>query len=428
LNLSSVCSLENTLFDNEDFSMPNKTDRTATLLGVAVNFGRVISRICVVQAVVLFGVAQCQTFSVLHAFAAKGSSDGKSPEAGLVRDSAGNFYGTTSQGGNFKCFGAAGCGVVYKLNSAGVETILHRFTGPDGATPLAPVILDRNGNIYGTTTYGGNLGNCLSGLACGTVYKLSPSGKLSVLHSFGGGSDGSEPTSGLLRDNSGNLYGTTAFGGASGFGTIFKIDIHNNETVLYSFTGGSDSLYPTSLSLRDSTGNLYGTTEGSGQTGLPEGTLFKLDTAGNLTNLYTFTGGADGAYPQGVIVDTSGNFYGNCLRGGAFSLGVVFKIDANGNETVLHTFSGDDGSQPKGTLVRDTAGDLFGVAFTGGANGSGLVFELDTSNVETVLYTFTDTTDGGNPVGSLLRDSSGNLFGTTSTAVKGAGTVYELVP
>jgi len=184
-------------------------------------------------------------FRIRHAFTGK---DGGLPTAVLIRDSAGNLYGTTSSGGE------SGLGVVFKLDAANTETVLHAFAGPDGAIPHGRLVQDGSGNLYGTTSSGGG-----SGL--GTVFKIDTSGTESVVYSFAGSPDGAKPYAGLVIDNSGNLYGTTEDGGSSGFGTIFKIDTGGTETVLHSFAGGSsDGADPKAGVILDATGNLYGTT------------------------------------------------------------------------------------------------------------------------------------------------------------------------
>src|ERR1039458_5027725 len=187
------------------------------------------------------------------------------------------------------------------------------------------------------------------------------------------------------------------------------------ETVLHHFASPPQGAYPEAGVVRDPAGNLDGTTVNGGAAGW--GVVFKLDTAGRQTVLYNFTGGADGGNPSGgVIGDSAGNFYGTTLNGGAASWGVVFKLDKSGHETVLYSFTGGtDGWNPSGGVIRDSAGNLYGTTQIGGAEGWGVVFKLDKSGQETVLYSFTGGTDGWNPSGGVIRDSAGNLYGTTST-------------
>jgi uncharacterized repeat protein (TIGR03803 family) len=220
--------------------------------------------------------AWAQTYSVLYSF--KGGTDGANPFGGLLRDSGGNLYGTTIYGGTGGCndgFGDLGCGTVFKLDTSGNETVLHSFTGtPDGEYPYAGLVRDSSGNLYGTTESGG-VGSCTGfGAGCGTAFKLDTSGNETVLHSFTGTPDGEYPAAGLVRDSSGNLYGTTIQGGSNPgpytSGTVFKIDAGGNETVLHSFTGHpSDGASPFAELMLDSVGNLYGTTHGHGISAFP---------------------------------------------------------------------------------------------------------------------------------------------------------------
>jgi uncharacterized repeat protein (TIGR03803 family) len=235
----------------------------------------------------------------------------------VVRDREGNLYGTGQCGGSPG--GLGGAGVVYKVDPTGHETVLHTFTGGgDGGYYASGLIIDLAGNLYGTTNGGGNLSAspCI-GYGCGVVYKVDPSGNETVLYSFMGGTDGGGPNAGVIRDSAGNLYGTA--------GNVFKLDASGNETVLYTFTGGADGGNPYSSLLRDAEGNLYGTTQGGGSSG--QGVVYKVDTSGNETVLHTFTGGADGGQPySAVIPDEAGNLYGTTYVGGSGEAGVLFKL------------------------------------------------------------------------------------------------------
>jgi uncharacterized repeat protein (TIGR03803 family) len=351
----------------------------------------------------------------------------------LVRDAAGNLYGTTGGGGFSN-------GVVFKLDTTGKETVLHRFSGTDGRFPSGGLVRDAAGNLYGTTSSGGAFG-------WGSVFKLDTTGKETVLYSFTGGTDGSEPSAGLIRDAAGNLYGTTVSGGTSPFpyGVVFKLDPSGKETVLYTFTGGADGGFPSGL-IRDAAGNLYGTAGGGGSPACGAengcGVVFKVDTTGKETVLYSFDG-SDGAYPfQDLTRDAAGNLYGTTLSvaGGGLNYGVVFKLDTAGKETVLHSFRGypaDGAFSVYGTgrgLVRDAAGNLYGTTDSGGAFNDGLVFRVNTTGKETVLYSFTGGLDGGNPSVGLVRDAAGNLYGTAVTGGAddcgddGCGVVFKLDP
>jgi uncharacterized repeat protein (TIGR03803 family) len=327
--------------------------------------------------------AKAQSLTVLYSF--KGGSDGAFPAGGLVIDQAGNLYGTTVNGG-----GPNGCGTVFKIDTSGTETVLYRFCtvaqGKDGASPAAALIMDQAGNLYGTTSGGGATGN-------GTVFKIDTAGNETVLYSFRGGlsGDGARPFGALITDKAGNRYGTTSFGGA------------------FATCGLSGSI-------------------------ISCGTVFKLDTSGNETVLYSFRGSSDGGIPNGgVIMDQAGNLYGTTSQGGAFTFspcsilgcGTVFKLDPSGNETVLHNFTAfpRDGEAPQAALIMDQAGNLYGTTSVGGGgcppqgctNGNdGTVFKVDTSGNETMLYIFKGPPgDGEAPQASVAMDQAGNLYGTT---------------
>jgi uncharacterized repeat protein (TIGR03803 family) len=343
-----------------------------------------------------------------------GGSDGGFPYAGLTRDPAGNLYGTTSGG-------PVGLGTVFKIDTSNNQTVLHSFIGgSDGTYPRAGLTRDAAGNLYGTTWRGGSSG-------AGTVFKIDTSNHETVLYSFTGGSDGGFPYAGLTRDPAGNLYGTTVQGGSSGAGTVFKIDTSNYETVLHSFTGGSDGGYPYAGLTWDASGNLYGTTVQGGSSGY--GTVFKIDTSNNETVLYSFIAGSDGAQPEAdLIMDAAGNLYGTTMSGGSVGLGTVFKIDTSNHETVLYSFTGgSDGAYPQAGLIRDASGNLYGTTTGGGSGGSGIVFKIDTSYNETVLYSFTGGSDGAQPEAGLIMDALGNLYGTTyQGGASYGGTLFEL--
>ena len=298
--------------------------------------------------------------------------DGQEPYYGsLLRDSKGNFYGATIAGGVHDQFCTLGCGTVFKVDPNGKETVLHAFTntGVDGNNPNAGLVQDSSGNLYGTTISGG-------ASQSGIVFKVDPRGKETVFYSFTGGTDGGNPQAGLVMDSEGNFYGTTGSGGAGFSGTVFKLDPSGAESVLYAFTGGTDGGSPAAGLILDSAGNLYGTTQFGGAFGF--GTVFDVTPNGTETVLYSFTGGADGSSPQfaNLVRDEAGNLYGTTPSGGAHYVGVVFKVDAMGVETVLHTFHHVDGSWPGGTLALDSKGNLYGTTFYGGTHGGGVVFKI----------------------------------------------------
>ena len=414
-----------------------------------------ISRICLrrapvaLAALVALGLglvaipsAKAQTLTVLHSFA--GNGDGIQPMAPLIMDEAGNLYGTTYYGG------INGRGVVFKVHTSGRETVLYSFPAypGDGANPNAGVIMDKAGNLYGTTFYGGENEILFGGEPeNGTVFKLDTSGNETLPHSFTGGpGDGSNPYAGLIMDKAGNLYGTTPNGGAfwegpetpEGPGAVFKLDTSGSEMLLYSFGGpnGVDAGVPLAGVIMDKAGNLYGTTTLGGDFG--EGTVFKLDTSGNATVPYSFPDGAGPIY-AGLFMDRAGNLYGTTTHGGAFGEGTVFKLDPSGKGTVLHSFAGPpgDGAFPWAAPIVDERGNLYGTTYAGGTGtcnfdgpGCGTVYEIDRYGNETVLHSFAGSPDdGAAPVAGLVTDKAGNLYGTTEAGGAASwGTVFKLSP
>jgi uncharacterized repeat protein (TIGR03803 family) len=352
--------------------------------------------------------------------------------SGVTRDAAGNlFVATTGGGTNNNCY--KGCGTILKVNLSGKATVLYTFSPGSPRTAPGPfaLTLDAKGVLYGATTGGGHF-------QVGSVFKLAPSGVEKTIYNFQGiGNGGYHPSSALTINSAGNFYGVTYFGGL-GYGVIYTVTPSGSETGLYSFTGGVDGRYSYSSPIPDAAGNLYGTASNGGDLscapgqGYGCGTVWKRDTSGNLTVLYTFMGGTDGWVPvSGLVVDSSGNLYGDAELGGDLSCyapdgcGVVFKIDSSGNYTVLHAFTGapNDGQFPEGTLNLDSAGNLYGTTYAGGDQsctlsgygGCGVVFKLDSSGNETILHAFAGgTTDGALPYQSaLVGNGSGALYGTT---------------
>jgi uncharacterized repeat protein (TIGR03803 family) len=364
--------------------------------------------------------ARAQTYTILYSF--KGAPDGAYPYAGVVTDRSGNLFGITETGGHYQT------GTVFKIDSSGTETVQHAFVKAEGGGSMSALLLDREGNLYGTNPIGGGLA------PVGTVFELSRGGKLAPLYRFGGGlADGNSPYGALIRDDAEDLYGATSGGGAFLSGTIFKIDHQTGaETILYNFQGQPDGAGPNGGLVRDAQGNLYGTTILGGVNGNPGfGTVFKLDAAGNETVLYSFEGGSDGEQPgAGLIRDSAGNFYGTTIIGGGGS-GTVFKLDPSSGETVLHRFgsSSTDGIQPHAGVVRDAAGNFYGTTYFGGAFGDGTVYKLDPGGNLTILHSFAWGTDGAGPWGGVIRDAAGNLYGTTSVGgTYNFGIVYKITP
>jgi uncharacterized repeat protein (TIGR03803 family) len=309
-------------------------------------------------------------------------------------------------------------------------TVLHNFAGlpGDGANPgFGRLLGDSRGNLYGTTAHGG-LSND------GVVFRLDSTGHETVLHSFAGSpADGSNPNSDLFPDSAGNLHGTAQFGGASNNGVLYKLDPTGKVIILYSFAGyPADGSQPAGGLVRDVAGNLYGTTEIGGAAN--GGVAFKLDPAGKETLLHSFAGGpADGWHANGFLIrDFAGNFYGTTLNGGASNNGAVFKLEPTGKATVLYSFSGEPGGGGAapfgGGLVRDFAGSLYGTALDSGPSNGGAIFKLDPTGHYTVLHSFAGApSDGANPSGSLVRDLAGNLYGTTvQGGASNLGVVFKL--
>jgi uncharacterized repeat protein (TIGR03803 family) len=356
--------------------MPDGANPTGGLIHDAVgNFYGTTSNGGAQSAGTVFEVDLTGKEQVLYYFT--GGSDGAYPRGSLVRDAAGNLYGITDSGG------AYGRGTIFAVNDSGFAKVLYSFTGgTDGGQPDDGLIRDSAGNFYGTTQGGGAFGY-------GTVFRLNRAGTETVLYSFTGGADGADPETALTRDGAGNLYGTAAGGGDTsceapyGCGTVFKLDPTGTETVLYAFNGAADGAFPASSLLIGASANLYGVTAlgGSGTScgsSLGCGTVFKVDPTGTETVLYSFTGANDGAFPGGALVsDSAGNLYGTTAVGGAHNYGTIFELSPGGVETVLYSFTGEHGGAfPEGGLLRDAAGTLYGTASSGGAADNGVVFKF----------------------------------------------------
>jgi uncharacterized repeat protein (TIGR03803 family) len=408
--------------------------------------------------------AQAQAFTVLHSFT--GGSDGKIPYAGLTMDRAGNLYGTTAYGGftGNDCGQAGnvgGCGTIFRLTREGsgwAFNSLYQFQGfpsGDGAQPWGRVIIGPDGNLYGTTLYGGLTGpDCVGSfeVGCGTVFKLTPpatfcrnvlcSWNETRLYSFAGEPDGAGPEGEIAFDAAGNLYGATNSGGAySPWGTLFELTPAYGawqETVLYNFMQRLDGGGPRGGVAVDPAGNVYGTTwiGGAGDFG----TIFQLASSGSgwtLNTLYSYgTGNGFGSY-AGVIIDAAGNLYGATVNGDPNGDAYVYELSpSNGGwiYNTLYIFPQCYGCGPAANLVMDAAGNLYGttrgLAETG--NPWGNVFKLTPSNggwIYTDLHDFTGGSDGGVPYSSLVLDSNGNLYGTTTAGGQyGVGVVFEITP
>ena len=366
-------------------------------------------------------------FKVLYRFT--GGADGGKPSWGLVRDREGNLYGTTNIGG------LQGGGTVFKLDSHGHESVLCHF-GTFGflgfGAGASGLIRDRAGDLYFTTTFE-------DAYPHGTVSKVDLKGNRTVLYAFAGLADGALPNGGVVMDGAGNLYGTTYYFYDNGGGLVFKLDPSGTETVLHVFGIGTtnDGAFPYAGVTLDKAGNMYGTTTTGGDY-VPDGTVYKVSPKGVERVLYRFGFVPDGQIPYGgVIRDDDGNLYGTTTYGGAGGgiggYGTVFKIDRKGKKTTLYSFTGiPDGVFPYSALVRDEEGNLYGTTFYGGKYGVGTVFKIDRRGHETVLHSFSGGKDGQYPYsGSLILDDEGYLYGTAleggiANGENGFGTVFRI--
>ncbi len=347
--------------------------------------------------------------TTLHSFT---GPDGANPYAGLLKAADGNFYGTTSAGG------ASGIGTIFKMDASGTLTSLHSFAYTDGSNPQAPLIQAPDGAFYGTTSGGGDSNH-------GTIFKIDAPGALSTLHGFTG-ADGANPSAALLRAVDGFFYGTALNGGANGYGAIFKADSSGNLTTLHSFDN-TDGAHPAAALIQDPKGDFLGTTQGASTPGNPTyGTIFQVDSFGALTGLYSFNG-PDGSGPNATLLrDSGGNLFGTTGSGGTNSLGTVFKLDSSHALATLYNFAGADGANPEGPLLSDSAGNLYGETSGTSDVGYGSVFKLDSSGTVTTVHGFSYA-DGSGPRGSLVRDGSGNFYGTAyQGGANGSGSVFKI--
>lgn len=356
--------------------------------------------------------AEAGTHTVLYSFGTGG--DGTGPAANMI-DIHGSLYGTTFGGG------ANSSGTVFKVSTTGSEKLVYSFKNSlgDGVTPKAPVV-NVGGTLYGTTQYGGSTA-CSGG--CGTVFGVTKAGVESMLYQFQGSSDGANPTAGLV-DIAGTLYGTTYYGGgANNYGTVFSITPAGVEKVLYAFKGGTDGANPMG-GLINYKGELYGTTY-TGGASYAYGAVFSLTMAGVKKTIYSFKNGGDGAYPESSLVNIGKTLYGVSLYG-TNHLGTVYSLTLGGRFKALHSFAGGlDGSDPVGSLI-NVNGTLYGVTYSGGSTtvcngyGCGTVFSVTPQGAETVVYAFQGGNDGLNPQAGLTN-VNGAIYGTTASG----GTYYN---
>jgi uncharacterized repeat protein (TIGR03803 family) len=385
--------------------------------------------------------------------------DGETPQAELIQGADGNYYTTTFAGGSGACFDdvqnlTPGCGAVVKITPAGVFSVLYSFpfdtstnVAPNGMFPVAGLLQGPDGNFYGVTSGGGSSGtnDCqpVQGIfGCGTIFKLTPGGTLTLLHSFCGiggcgslSTDGADPRGRLAIGPDGNLYGTTQQGGAynGGYnsGTIFRISLSGAYEIVHDFSGGSgtgDGNGPTAGLTLASDGNFYGTTQFGGTSVF--GTVFKMDLAGTVTILQSFSQfDSNGAEPMGALIQASdGNLYGTCYSGGASNSGTVFRLSTSGTFTKIYDFTvADIGVYPKAGVIQASDGNLYGVT-PGGGIGLGSIYQLTLGGVATAEASF-ENASGNFPEGGLVQGSDGNFYVTSSSGggvsngVTDAGTI-----
>lgn len=377
---------------------------------------------------------RAQTESLIYQFQA--TPDGANPKAGVVLKGK-TLYGTTWEGGAYGS-GDTGFGTVFKVTTAGKETVLYSFAGvgkDDAAQPMGSVVIDKAGNLYGTSFNGGVKYNA------GTVWMVTKKGQASIVHTFlGSNDDGMYPYYVTpVLDKAGNLYGTTAYGGHYGNGVVFKLAPGGAYTTLHSFSStNGDGYNPICGVTLDAKGNIYGVAPAGGAYG--NGVLFEITAAGSYSVLHDFAGGADGVMPYNPPVLYKGSLYGTTETGGDHHYGTIYKFTpAKGKkaakETILHSFAGQpEGDEPwAGPLVFDKQGNLYGTTLGGGTYDGGTVYKLAPDGTMTVLFSFDQQPSGTSPFGGVVLDSAGNLyttgaFGGNVPGEYGAGTVIKITP
>lgn len=353
------------------------------------------------------------TESVLYSLDASGA-DGVGPYGNLLLGADGSLYGLSYIGG------ANGLGAAFRLAPDGTETVLYAFAGgSDGANPHGTLVQGSDGNFYGVTSYGGTFGH-------GVAFMLTPAGSETVLYVFGASGDAQDPYGSLLQASDGNFYGLSVHGGANGAGALFMITPQGTESLLWSFGSAADGQGPFGSLIQGSDGALYGMTASGGDYGA--GTVFRISLAGSETVLHSFGSGADGANPQGSLVQASdGNFYGLTRDGGANGLGVFFSMTPAGSESVLYAFgAGSDAQNPFGEVLQASDGTFYALTRSGGANNAGALVQLTSGGAESLLWSFGSGADGQAPYGSLVQRPDGALLGMTALGgSSGAGVLFE---
>jgi uncharacterized repeat protein (TIGR03803 family)/parallel beta-helix repeat protein len=353
----------------------------------------------------------------LTSLASFSAPDGLQPQGGIVRDSSGDMFGTASGGGPF------GCGTVFEVPAgSSIITTLASFNNANGSGPSGNLVRDGSGNLFGTTQYGGASGQ-------GTVFEVKAGDSaITTLASFDYFTNGGHPYAGLVADGSGNLFGTTQYGGASGQGTVFEVKAGDNSiTTLASFTNSNWSYAQQPGVIVDISGNLFGTTLNGGASG--SGTVFEVKAgSGAITTLASFNSSSNGLPSSGNLVsDSSGDLFGTTRVNGPSGYGAVFELPAgSGAITTLASFNYTNGSGPSGGLVRDGSGNLFGITAGSGAFSDGTVFELQAGSSAITTLASLSNVSGYFPTAALVEDGSGNLFGTGLFGGAGYGTVLEV--
>jgi uncharacterized repeat protein (TIGR03803 family) len=364
-----------------------------------------------------------QTFTRLHSFS---GTDGSNPQGALIQATDGNLYGTTSFGGAHSgcSIDKTTCGTVYRITTSGTLTTVHSFDGTGGYRPLAGLIQVGRRDLYGTTAQGGVTG-------VGTVFKINLSGKFTTMQSFDYSPQGALPKASLVHATNGKFYGAAPDGGVDSAGTVFEITPSGKLTVIYAFcfncTNGAQPIAPL---VQATNGKLYGTAVNGG---VPDqcGTIFEITTQGALSLLHAFTA-RDGCYPEaGLVQSSDGSLYGTASAGGTDgNNGTFFRITMSGEMTPLHMFSGTDGAAPEGTLVQATDGNFYGTTYAGGAYGHGTIFKVTRAGTLTTLYSFCAQSaclDGDSPTSGLIQASDGKFYGTTLFGgANNDGTIFSL--
>lgn len=397
----------------------------------------VIFLLCTATAI----ASHAQTFTTLHEFA---PTKGDSPST-LIEGIDGNLYGTTAYGGNTTtCNPPDGCGIVFRMTPDGTVTVLHRFDGTNGEYVGEGLVQGTDGNFYGVETSGG-ANTCANGIGCGTVFKITPSGVFTVLHNFSG-SDGAEPLTALVQGADGNLYGTTDEGGdttncepPSGCGTFFRITPTGTLTTLHNFENTTDGAFPYGTLTLATDGNFYGATDSGtynicGYEGTEScGAIYKISPSGTVTSLHNFDY-TDGFWPTGLVQGTDGNFYGTTIYGGPLNVrggcgypygcGTVYRITRSGEFTNIYNFCQQggnctDGESPMANLIQATDGNFYGTTFSGNAS-DGTVFMITSGGTVTTLYDFCSVLEHGEycldgfwPATALIQHTNGGFYGTT---------------